>query len=739
MKTHHILFAFIVSFFVSFSAFGQEGFSYHLNYVFHNASPGEEVILDVVAGTEIDNLIGLNSIKGSFLYDESQFSFVGTENFLFEGMSAANFTNIGSGILTFVWEHPSVDGTTPVEVGDILFSFRFERLFDGLPDFSIGHIPQLANTKIFVEFDDWPQLWVLVNGDLVYDEPVGSLISGNIYYDENGNCQYDNEYALQEKRLIVDNGANSFEVFTDSNGEFEFYLFDGDFEFSLAPESNIWGACPPFNLSVNSPENYTVNLGLQQEFPCEQMSVQIATPILTRCFEGVYTVQYCNIGNLPVDDAVVTVNLDEDLSFISGTINPSSQVGNVLIFEPGFVQVGECGTFEFTVQVGCEDDGVVLGQTHCTSAEITPYDTCDDPDPFWDGSSLEVTGSCEGDEVIFLIKNNGADMQQSSEFIVIEDELIMNQEPINLSAGEEVSVPFAANGGTYRAEVQQSSGHPGMSMPTFTVEGCGVNGQGGISLGYVTMFPEDDADPNVSVFCMENVGSYDPNDKQGFPRGATEEHFIEPNTDIEYMIRFQNTGTAPAVDVYIIDELSSTLDPASFRPGVSSHPYVLEYINDDIPYFIFENIMLPDSASNLAASQGFVTFRISQTEDLPDNTLIENQASILFDSNSPIYTNTTVHKVGRDFLEVVEVISNTTDSLQPSDLQVAPNPLTQTAVFKIKGLSGEHTFTLYDLQGKLVREESFAGEEYRFDRKTLAAGMYLFEIAGRSGKLILKN
>ncbi|MCB0556652.1 MAG: hypothetical protein KDD02_24110, partial [Phaeodactylibacter sp.] len=63
------------------------------------------------------------------------------------------------------------------------------------------------------------------------------------------------------------------------------------------------------------------------------------------------------------------------------------------------------------------------------------------------------------------------------------------------------------------------------------------------------------------------------NDKQGFPRGYGDEHYIYPGTDLEYLVRFQNTGNDTAFLVVIRDTLSEFLDIATVRPGAASHPY----------------------------------------------------------------------------------------------------------------------------------------------------------------------
>ncbi|PIX33224.1 MAG: T9SS C-terminal target domain-containing protein, partial [Bacteroidetes bacterium CG_4_8_14_3_um_filter_31_14] len=64
-----------------------------------------------------------------------------------------------------------------------------------------------------------------------------------------------------------------------------------------------------------------------------------------------------------------------------------------------------------------------------------------------------------------------------------------------------------------------------------------------------------------------------PNDKTGYPTGVTTEHYIMPNQQLQYVIRFQNTGTDTAFTVVVRDTLNMNLDIFSVVPGVASHSY----------------------------------------------------------------------------------------------------------------------------------------------------------------------
>ena len=55
----------------------------------------------------------------------------------------------------------------------------------------------------------------------------------------------------------------------------------------------------------------------------------------------------------------------------------------------------------------------------------------------------------------------------------------------------------------------------------------------------------------------------------------------------------------------------------------------------------FENINLPDSASDLLGSCGFITYKIKIKEYATVGTVITNTAFIYFDFNDAVITNTT--------------------------------------------------------------------------------------------------
>jgi hypothetical protein len=142
--------------------------------------------------------------------------------------------------------------------------------------------------------------------------------------------------------------------------------------------------------------------------------------------------------------------------------------------------------------------------------------------------------------------------------------------------------------------------------------------------------------------------------------------------------------------------------------------------------FTFEQIMLPDSNVNWLGSQGYVTFEIEPKPNLPIGTVIENQASIVFDFNPPIATNITYHTIGEDFV----VVDIGTVHLPTVEVLVYPNPFYQSATFEVKGLENKPvTFQLFTVEGRKVREAQFRGPQFQLDRRGLSGGFYFYVIS----------
>ncbi|HFA49243.1 MAG TPA: T9SS type A sorting domain-containing protein [Bacteroidetes bacterium] len=459
---------------------------------------------------------------------------------------------------------------------------------------------------------------------------------GKIFVDENGDCTFQNNEIGFENWLLKATSTSgldrSFYGLTDTAGNYSILADTGSYLLQLVPPNEYWQPCEN-NIPLAFASFYdTLNtdFALNEVTACPQLEVDVAAPVLRPCEDAFYQVRYCNNGTVAANPTL-DISIDSSLTYLASGIPLAGQNGQVLHFDIGSLEPGDCGSFPLRLALDC---GAEWGRTHCLQAHIFPDGTCLPDPPQWDGSNIEVAAFCESDSVGFIIKNTGAgDMAEPLYSIIIEDQIVGRGLNYRLLSGDSTIIKHPASGKTIRLQTRQTPGHPGKSLPSVSVEGCTAGGP--ISKGFVTMWPEDDADPFKSIDCRESVYNVPAGDKLAFPKGIGGAHLIQPNTDIEYFIHFQNTGEDSISTVVIQDTLSQWLDITTLRPGAGSHPYKLEISNMGILQFTFDNINLTDSLSDETASHGFIKFRVAQRPDMPADSLIINRSCVTFDYGSP--------------------------------------------------------------------------------------------------------
>ena len=147
--------------------------------------------------------------------------------------------------------------------------------------------------------------------------------------------------------------------------------------------------------------------------------------------------------------------------------------------------------------------------------------------------------------------------------------------------------------------------------------------------------PADDTSRLVQTV----IGSYDPNDKSESHAGSLTQQQLAANEWLQYTIRFQNTGTDTAFNVFIRDTLSSKVDWNTLQMVSASHNYQLTINDNNKLSWAFNNILLVDSNRNEPLSHGYIVYRIKPATSLAAGDTVKNIASIYFDYNLPVATN----------------------------------------------------------------------------------------------------
>jgi hypothetical protein len=581
-------------------------------------------------------------------------------------------------------------------------------------------------------------------------EIYSNTLQGYVYDDANNNCMPDSGEHKMNNSIIEIAGNQTFFTSTNSDGYYWVRVDTGNYQM-IIHQNNInayWNisACSNDTVQLSIPNQNTLidtNFTYNAIAYCPLLNVEMSTPFLRRCFNSYYYMHYCNNGTAAANNAYIDVNFDNFLVLDTASISVSyTPLGNNSYrFNIGDVEIGECGNITLIVYVSCS---ATLGQTHCSSAQIFPISNC--LLPAWTGAVIELNAACTNDSVQFTINNSGAAASSVLNYYVIQDTLIAITGNISLAAGQSTPITIPTpNGSTYTLVIQQEPGYPavlGDSLLSVSIEGCGGN----INTGIVTQFSNYDGSPFLDIDCRMNIGAYDPNDKQAFPLGFGPNNYITPFTTLDYLIRFQNTGTDTAFTVIIRDTIPNELDITSIVPGASSHAYTyfIHGENAQVIDFVFNNIQLPDSNVNEPASNGFVKFKIQQKANNPLGTVIENKAGIYFDFNEPVITNTTHHLLGEDF------IGSNLVSIKPSKLsapllvKVFPNPSGDDVYFEVHSTHSEnYQLELIDALGSQVMVRNLSNHKTTINKGSLPAGVYFYRIwdaQGNStyGKLIIK-
>jgi len=229
---------------------------------------------------------------------------------------------------------------------------------------------------------------------------------------------------------------------------------------------------------------------------------------------------------------------------------------------------------------------------------------------------------------------------------------------------------------------------------------------------------------------IHTVGcSFDPNDKSVEPAGMFTSHYVLGTDYLEYLIRFQNTGNDTAYTVSVFDTIDATLDLATFQLVANSHPVEI-YITGRVVEFRFDNINLLDSVHNEPLSHGLVKYRIKPNSGFIEGTPVYNTASIHFDLNSPVITNTTMSTVVSQIPLAVKQIDG------KGQLKIYTNPTEGYFRFELpehKLIDG--TALVIDQTGRVIKRLSMHSDKGEINLGNYSPGIYTVVLVTADGSM----
>lgn len=200
--------------------------------------------------------------------------------------------------------------------------------------------------------------------------------------------------------------------------------------------------------------------------------------------------------------------------------------------------------------------------------------------------------------------------------------------------------------------------------------------------------PED----NVFELIRTIVGPFDPNDKTVLEGNSIYADEIE--NYLHYVIRFQNIGTASAINVRVEDILDEKLDIETFQLLASSHNNLDFSIKNRKATFLFNEINLVHKEENEELSNGYLSFKIKPKKDVAIGDIISGEANIFFDFEQPITTNNVS----------TEIIDKplSTDKNEIKDFSIYPNPT--NSLIKIQSKTQIISLSISNSIGQTLRK-----------------------------------
>jgi hypothetical protein len=236
------------------------------------------------------------------------------------------------------------------------------------------------------------------------------------------------------------------------------------------------------------------------------------------------------------------------------------------------------------------------------------------------------------------------------------------------------------------------------------------------------LFTDETPSDNTFILNQTVVNSYDPNDKTCLEGVVVDQNKI--GDYLHYQIRFENTGTYPAQNIVVRDTIDATKFDISTLEMVNASHNCKTKITDDKVEFIFENINLP---FNDATNDGYIVFKIKTKSTLTVGESVSNTASIYFDYNFPIVTNTAT--------SAFQNLSSE-DFSSENKVLLYPNPVKNTLFLTSK--NNIDSIIIYDIQGRKIQDNIVNSNELRLDTNGLIKGCYFIEIIFQNEKMTKK-
>ncbi len=183
-----------------------------------------------------------------------------------------------------------------------------------------------------------------------------NTISGTVRYDANSDGCDTNDALQSLVRINVGSTNNNQAVFTNSLGQYQRYVLQGDYSVTPILENSIWFFSTPTDATVSFPNTNSnvevIDFCIAPTPPHTDVEVVIAPIVPARPgFNATYLITYKNKGNTIVNGQIAFNFDDAVLDFVSSTATLTTQNLGVLLFDYSNLQPLEVRSFQITLNV----------------------------------------------------------------------------------------------------------------------------------------------------------------------------------------------------------------------------------------------------------------------------------------------------------------------------------------------------------------------------------------------------
>lgn len=208
---------------------------------------------------------------------------------------------------------------------------------------------------------------------------------------------------------------------------------------------------------------------------------------------------------------------------------------------------------------------------------------------------------------------------------------------------------------------------------------------------------------------------------------------FDNDTTLHFTVHFENIGSAPAINIYVMDTLSTLLDPSTFKVEMSTHPmFITKHVvnNKTIIKFDFPNINLADSSDHLNRD-GMFMYTIKNKTSMATGNVALNRVGIYFDYNDVLMTNTATATKG------CPELPNSIATSSATSFSLYPNPAQQQLTIQSPADSYSQ-LTITSILGQQLLQQPVTQPQFTINISTLPPGIYYATMQGTAGNAVKK-